>query len=114
MKLRIIDAFAAVILTLGAMGLQTQTTTAQQKFETKPVAEKKLKELPAGPLYWQVENYPTLGEAQAAEGPTSLIAEVAGKPALVARPMAQLVEERGLIAGMVAEIERMRDLLEAR
>jgi hypothetical protein len=43
------------------------------------VAEKKLNQLPAGPLYWQIENFPTLAQAQAAAGPTSLPAEVAGK-----------------------------------
>lgn len=52
---------------------------AQQKLEIKPVAEKKLKALPAGPLYWRLENFPTLAQAQAAAGPTSLAAEVAGE-----------------------------------
>ena len=68
-------------LPLCAMGLllSASTAAAQPKFEIKPVAEKKLKQLPAGPLYWQVENFPTLAQAQAAEGPTSLAAEVAGK-----------------------------------
>jgi hypothetical protein len=80
MKLRFTNAFATVIVALGTTGLLlSQTAAAQQKFETKPVAEKRLKELPAGPLYWQVENYPTPAEAQAAAGPTSLVAEVAGK-----------------------------------
>jgi hypothetical protein len=52
---------------------------AQPEFFIKPVAQKKLKQLPAGPLYWVVENFPTLAEAQTAAGPTSLAAEVAGK-----------------------------------
>jgi len=52
---------------------------AQQEFFIKPVAEKKLKELPAGPLYWLVENFPTLADAQAAARPTSLAVEAAGK-----------------------------------
>ena len=52
---------------------------AQPEFFIKPVAQKKLKQLPAGPLYWQVENFPTLAEAQTAAGPTSLAAEVTGK-----------------------------------
>jgi hypothetical protein len=52
---------------------------AQETFVIKPVADKKLKELPTGPLYWRVENFPTLTQAQAAEGPTSLSAEVAGR-----------------------------------
>jgi hypothetical protein len=52
---------------------------AEQKFFVQPVAEKKLKQLPGGPLFWQVETLPTLGQAQAAAGATSLAAEVSGK-----------------------------------
>ena len=68
-------------LGLGAMGLPliTSNAAAQQKFEIKNVAEKKLKQLPAGPLYWRVENLPTLAQAEAAAGETSLAAEVSGK-----------------------------------
>jgi quercetin dioxygenase-like cupin family protein len=70
-----------VMMVLWAMGLLlTQyTATAQQQFVVKPIAEKRLKQLSAGPLYWRVENLPTLAQAQVAEGPTSLTAEVAGK-----------------------------------
>ena len=50
-----------------------------QKFELKNVAEKKIQQLPPGPLFWRVENFPTLAQAQAAAGPTELAAEVAGK-----------------------------------
>lgn len=49
------------------------------KFFIKPVAEKKLAKLPAGPLYWRIENFATLAQAKAAEASTSLAAEVAGK-----------------------------------
>jgi hypothetical protein len=52
---------------------------AQQKFRIDPVAEKKIQSLPEGPLFWTVENFRTLGEAQAAAAPTSLAAEVGGK-----------------------------------
>jgi hypothetical protein len=34
------------------------STAAAQEFVIKPVAEKKIKELPAGPLFWRVENFP--------------------------------------------------------
>jgi len=51
----------------------------EPKFDIKTVAEKKVVQLPIGPLYWRVENFPTLAQAQAAEGVTSLAAEVAGK-----------------------------------
>jgi len=83
MKQRICRAqhVIALALSLCATGvlLSPSTAAAQQKFVIEPVAEKKLQQLPAGPLYWQVENFPTLAQAQAAAGPTSLTAEVAGK-----------------------------------
>lgn len=50
-----------------------------QKFEIKPVVEKRVRQLPSGPLYWRLETFSTLAQAQAAEGPTSLAADVAGK-----------------------------------
>jgi hypothetical protein len=61
-------------------------------YVVKPLVSKKVKQLPPGPLYWRVENFPTLAQAQSAIGPdrwnpdtvsyepaTSLAAEVAGK-----------------------------------
>ena len=62
-----------------ALVLWPSAPLAQATLEIKPVAEKKLKELPTGPLYWRLETFATLGEAQGAAGPTSLAAEVAGK-----------------------------------
>ena len=63
-----------------------------QKYVVAPVAQKKISQLPEGPLYWRVESFPSLVEAKAAVGPdgwnpaavryestTALIAEVAGK-----------------------------------
>ena len=83
MKMRTSDTQRAIALafSLCAMGLllSPSTAAAQGKFVIKQVAEKKLKQLPAGPLYWQVENFPTLAQAQAAAGLTSLAAEVSGK-----------------------------------
>lgn len=49
------------------------------KFTVKPLAEKKIKQLPPGPLYWRVENLATAEQARAAEGPTALVAAVAGR-----------------------------------
>jgi quercetin dioxygenase-like cupin family protein len=68
-------------LSLGAVGLalSTSATVAQAEFKVAPVAEKKVTELPAGPLYWQIENFPTRAEAEAAAGPLSLAAEANGK-----------------------------------
>jgi hypothetical protein len=45
----------------------------------KPLAEKKVAELPAGPLFWRVESFVTPVEAQAAAGPMGLVAESDGK-----------------------------------
>lgn len=47
--------------------------------QVKPLAERKVHELPAGPLFWRIENFPTLSQAQAAAGPWSLATESAGK-----------------------------------
>jgi hypothetical protein len=62
-----------------AGSLPSSSSASAQKLEIKPVAEKKVKQLPAGPLFWRIENFPTLAQAQAAAGPTGLAAEVAGK-----------------------------------
>jgi hypothetical protein len=64
----------------------------EQRYVVKPIAEMKVKQLPQGPLYWRVENFPTLEQAKAAagryrwnpdtvsyEGSPALAAEVAGK-----------------------------------
>ena len=61
------------------MILTLSHSMAQTQFTIKTVADKKLKELPSGPLYWRVENFAALAQAQAAEGQMSLVAEVAGK-----------------------------------
>lgn len=47
----------------------------------KAIAEKKVATLPAGRprLYWRVENFPSLAQAQAAAGPTALAAEAGGR-----------------------------------
>jgi hypothetical protein len=52
---------------------------AQQKLVIKNLAEKKIAELPAGSLYWRIENFATLAQAQAAAGPMGLVAELRGK-----------------------------------
>jgi hypothetical protein len=69
-------------LMLCALGVSTSASAqAPQKLEIRPVAEKKLKQLPAGPLYWRTEMFRSLAEAQAqaAASETALAAEVSGK-----------------------------------
>jgi quercetin dioxygenase-like cupin family protein len=62
------------------VGLLLSTAAQAQKFDVTPVIEKKVLQLPTGPLFWRVDTFPTLGKAQAAAaGPTALAAEVDGK-----------------------------------
>lgn len=81
-----------VTVLVSALYILQPAAAAEEVYVVKPVAQKKVKQLPAGPLYWRVDNFPTLAEAQAAIGPdrwnpdtvsydatTSLAAEVAGK-----------------------------------
>lgn len=70
---RLIIGIVAIASALAPFGL----ATAQPPLAIKPLAEKKVADLPAGALYWRVES--TLGEARAAEGPWTLVAESGGK-----------------------------------
>ena len=80
-----------VICVVGLL-LPSSTRADDVKYVVKPIAEMKVKQLPKGPLYWRVENFPTLDQAKAAageyrwnpdtvtyDGSPSLSAEVAGK-----------------------------------
>ena len=80
LKFKRVVSFALSLFAMAMPGLMMSPPTASaQELVIKPVAEKKLKELPAGPLFWRIENFPALAQAQAAAGPTGLAAEVAGK-----------------------------------
>jgi quercetin dioxygenase-like cupin family protein len=81
-----------VTLLLAVCFTQQSAVGADGVYVVKPVAEMKIKQLPTGPLYWRVENFPTLEQAKAAIPPgrwnpdtvthdpaTTLVAEVAGK-----------------------------------
>ena len=58
--------------------LMSATFVAAQTFAITPIAEKKIARLPAGPLFWRIDNFPTLAEAQSAAGETALAAASAG------------------------------------
>ncbi len=53
--------------------------SAQEALVIKALGEKRVTQLPAGPLYWRVETFPALAAAQAAAGPTAVVAESAGR-----------------------------------
>jgi hypothetical protein len=72
--------------------LSPARAAADVRYVVKPVAEMKVKQLPKGPLYWRIENFPTPERAKAAageyrwnpdtvsyDGLPSLTAEVGGK-----------------------------------
>ena len=70
----------APVLVLGsALWLLPSVAMGQPPLVIKPLAEKKLQDLPEGPLFWRIENVDALAQAQAAAGPWSLVAESAGK-----------------------------------
>lgn len=71
--------FAALVVLASAFLSLPSTATAQQPLVIKPLTEKKLAELPAGPLFWRIETFAARAQAQAAAGQWSLVAESAGK-----------------------------------
>jgi len=68
-----------IVVLASGLWLSPSTATAQQKLVVKALAEKKVAELPAGTLFWRIENFSTLSQAQAAASPWTLVAESAGK-----------------------------------
>jgi quercetin dioxygenase-like cupin family protein len=52
---------------------------AEQVLVVKPLAEKSVSELPAGVLFWRIENYATLDQAKSAAGSWSLAAKSGGR-----------------------------------
>src|SRR5438093_4702386 len=76
MKPRLINV--AAVLCAGLF-LLSATATAQQALVTKALTEKKVSQLPARPLYWRVENFSTLAQADAVAGPYGVVAGSGGK-----------------------------------
>jgi len=72
---RVLFVWAAV---MSGLLLSLPPVFAQQ-FQIESIAEKKIPQLPPGPLFWRVENFPSLAQAQAAASPTGLAAKSAGK-----------------------------------
>jgi hypothetical protein len=85
-------SFTILLSAMATAPLAPSPAAAQERYVVKPVVEMKIKQLPRGPLYWRIENFPTLAQAEAAagsfrwnpdtvsySGSPSLAAEVAGK-----------------------------------
>jgi hypothetical protein len=87
--------FVAWMVSLLTVALLLSSPVAAEpgQFIVSPIAEKKLDVLPPGPLYWRIENFPTLDQAQsaAAASPTSLAAAVSG--ATLGGPRGHVINE---------------------
>ena len=92
LTLQRIAAHAILIGAIAIFGLQHLPAVAQAQYVVRPIAEMKVKLLPKGPLYWRIENFPTLETAKSAapsyrwnpdtvsyDGLPTLTAEAAGK-----------------------------------
>jgi quercetin dioxygenase-like cupin family protein len=73
MKSKLIVTLVTGLLVLPSLAL------AQQAFYVKPLAEKRLTELPSGDLFWRIDNFDSKEQAQQAAGPMGLVAEYDGK-----------------------------------
>jgi hypothetical protein len=71
--LTILTAFACTL------GLALPAASKEPALSIKPLAEKKVSQLPAGTLCWRIENVSSLAAAQAAAGEWGLATEAAGK-----------------------------------
>jgi quercetin dioxygenase-like cupin family protein len=71
-----IAAFVAVVIL-------PMPASSQQALTIKKLASLKVAVLPAGPLFWRLENFPTPAQAQAAATATSLAVESGGKAWLI-------------------------------
>ncbi|MCR0985086.1 cupin domain-containing protein [Roseomonas populi] len=92
---------ATALLLLGGLPLSSPVAQQAPALVIRPLAEKRLTELPSGPLFWRIETFPSLGEARAAEGPTALVVEAAGRVWLFTLGPAGVVSEGG---GKLAEV----------
>lgn len=72
-------SFGIAAALISGLCLAQPSATAPEQLVVKAVTEKKVQQLPSGPLYWRIENFPTLAQAQAVVGSYSLAAEVSGK-----------------------------------
>ena len=66
---------AALLLSLSVLGQPAKPPA----LSVKPLAEKKVADLPPGELFWRIENFPTLEQAKAAAGQWAIAAQSDGK-----------------------------------
>ena len=69
----------ACILLATCVSLSPAPALAQPALVIKPLAERRVPQLPPGDLYWRIETVPDHAKADTLAGPWSLIADSAGK-----------------------------------
>jgi quercetin dioxygenase-like cupin family protein len=74
MKRTLITGLVPTVLVLSSLALAQQSS-----FFVKPLAERKVTELPGGDLVWHLATFDTKEQAQQASGPHGLVAEYDGK-----------------------------------
>ena len=87
--------FFAVSMATAGLALTPAHAPAQTPLKIKPLAEKKVQSLPGGQLYWQIERFGTLSQAQAAAGPLGLAVESRGNAWLFRLGPADLPKSEG-------------------
>ncbi|HEX7439445.1 MAG TPA: hypothetical protein VF319_05045 [Caldimonas sp.] len=105
---RFLVRIIVAVVALGAF-LLPSLALAQQTLVIKPLAEKKVATLPAGELFWRIENFASLDQAKSAAGEWAVVTESAGKvwlftlgPPGGATPGGAKVAEVGPIARIAA------------
>jgi hypothetical protein len=83
------------------------SAAGQQPLVIKPLAERKVAELPPGPLHWRIETFKSAAEAQGAAGPYALVAESRGKAWLFTLGPAGGASPGGAKAAEVGPIPRV-------
>ena len=103
---------AAILLPLALAAqapAQPPAPSAAGTFFVEPVTERSIDQLPPGPLFWRIERFASLAEAESGRAPTALAANVAGRawrftlgPAGGASPGGERVAEIGPVPRFAA------------
>lgn len=97
---------AILALCVSMLGLAVPAA-AEQPLVIKPLAEKKVAQLPPGTLHWRIESFASVAEAQAAAGPYGLVAQSRGKAWLFTLGAAGGASPGGAKAAEVGPIPRI-------
>jgi hypothetical protein len=71
--------FALATSVVASSLLPAMPAAGQPALKITPLVEKRVAQLPPGPLFWRIETFPSRSEAERAAGELGLVAESAGK-----------------------------------